>query len=73
MLTNTSALPTNFRYKNYLIVHTDNGVQITRCISISEAKRRNRKTRWPELKEYKFPQGVSIVQDYRQTPRHKEG
>jgi len=61
---------TNFRYKNFLVtINGDGHVEATRCISISEAKRRNRKTRWPERREYKFPQNAWITHDNHKTPR----
>ena len=57
--------PVNFRYLNYLM----SGDTITQCVSISEAKRRNRKTRWPVLKTFKFPKNAVVIRDTTRTER----
>ena len=62
---------TNFRYRQFLVSLDNNTGELsaTHCISISEAKRRNRKTRWPVVENFKFPADALIVQDTKRTPR----
>lgn len=62
---------TQFRYNQFLVTidSTTGRLEATRCVSISEAKRRNRKTRWPVVSSFKFPTDAVITPDFRKTPR----